>query len=101
MLERLRSELNINLPDDTVIRRTYAGYWQKAAGAFSWFFYSPSETITYDVGSSERVRDLVMCKKIRLLESGGIIELICEEPPTQIRGGAAGKPDGKEGKSDE
>ncbi len=33
-------EHGIECPDDVEIRRTRAGYWQRSAGAWSWYLWS-------------------------------------------------------------
>lgn len=41
LLWRLASELGLDIPDGTTIRRTYAGRVQRQAGAWSWFALGP------------------------------------------------------------
>jgi hypothetical protein len=70
LLARLRDELGLDLPEDTVIRRTYAGYWQRSRGAWSWFatqadgtpFKSP-DGFSYSVGSQYPVGRLLQCQE--------------------------------------
>lgn len=38
-------------PDDLEIRRIRAGRHQRSAGAWSWFLWSPSAPLAFDVGS--------------------------------------------------
>lgn len=76
LVERLKSEHGIDLPADVVVRRTYAGWSQKAHGAWSWFFYSP--TVGVNVGSDERIVALLKCKKITLLTLYADTSLIIE-----------------------
>lgn len=43
--------------DPDTFRRTYAGYWQKAAGAFLWTMKAKDGSIT--VGSCDRASDCI------------------------------------------
>ncbi len=88
LVTRLKNDHEIELPDDVVIRRTYAGWRQKAHGAWSWFFYSPTDG-ALNFGSSETVRNLVTCKKFFCYKSGSDTEFIIESgdyKPTPAQG---------------
>jgi hypothetical protein len=52
-------------PADTKPRRTYAGYWQRSAGAWSWWLFSQSEPHAFnglDIASQFAASDLARCK---------------------------------------
>lgn len=42
MIERIKAELKIDIPNDVILIRTYAGFHQKSAGAVSSYLFSPS-----------------------------------------------------------
>lgn len=73
LLVRLREMgLDQELPDGTVIRRTYAGRVQRAQGAWSWFAvpesFVPGLT---DVGSQVPVTELLRARRlVASMESG-------------------------------
>ena len=62
LLERLRTELELDLPEDVYIKRTYAGWWMRDAGAFSWLVEG-TRTLGR-IGSPYRVTDLLRCPKL-------------------------------------
>lgn len=43
LIERLATECELDVPEDVELRRTYAGYDQKSAGAWSWVLASVSK----------------------------------------------------------
>lgn len=62
LLIRLRKELKMVLPADARIERTYAGHWQRSAGAFIWIVEPWGGKLI--IGSQERVRDLLRCPEL-------------------------------------
>lgn len=63
-MSRLSEKLSGKILQDTGVstdpgtfRRTYAGYWQKAAGAFLWTMRAKDGSIT--VGSCDRASDCI------------------------------------------
>lgn len=78
LVARLKKDFDIELSDDVVIRRTYAGYWQKSKGAWSWFFYSLSLGAIHNIGSQHSIRELLRCKTITLYQAHGDTTLLIE-----------------------
>lgn len=56
LLIRLR-DMGLEIPDDARLRRTYAGYWQRAAGAWSWCL-EDADGIELGIGSQYPVTSL-------------------------------------------
>lgn len=56
---RLATEHNITLPDDTELHRTRAGRWGLARGQWSWSLWSI--TMTDGLGSQWTATDLLRC----------------------------------------
>lgn len=77
LAKRISEELNIEI-NPSSLKRTYAGYWQREAGAFVW------EGCVYGypllrIGSCESATTLLKAKKIGIVgESFNEIE-ICSE----------------------
>jgi hypothetical protein len=69
LLKRLREELGIPLPEDTLVKRTRSGYLQKSAGAWSWFLYSPTHIWVSDYGSPDRVVELCLATKLEVYDN--------------------------------
>ncbi len=63
LFHRLRV-LGVDLPEDTEIRRIYAGRWMKATGCWSWFAYSQSQDI--NVGSQWTVSYLLRSEALEI-----------------------------------
>lgn len=40
LMARLRA-MGVDIPEGSTLQRTYAGYWQRKGGAWSWFLLSP------------------------------------------------------------
>jgi hypothetical protein len=55
---KIKKELNIEC-DATTFRRTYAGYWQRRSGAFSWTMQTRELRV---IGSCERASECVKRK---------------------------------------
>ena len=74
MLKRLRELLEpegITLPEGTVLRRSYAGHWQRSEGAWSWFAFHPkgAPLITgseRDIGSNYPMGVVLRCDAVRV-----------------------------------
>jgi hypothetical protein len=64
LIERCREELKLNLPEGTTIRRTKAGRHQKAAGAWSWYFWHPDHPHLINIGGYDTVKNLARAKKL-------------------------------------
>jgi len=74
LLQRLRNELKIDLSPAARIVRSRAGHWQKSCGAWLWWV-EDERRLQYHVnlGSQERVRDLVRCPNLtRSNEHSGV-----------------------------
>ena len=56
---RIKKEFDVDVIPE--IHRTRAGYWQKAAGAFSWFMMTNSNQ---DVGSQSSAKDVLKAKRL-------------------------------------
>lgn len=69
LIERLRG-LGVDIPRTAEVRRTRSGRHQRACGAWSWFLHNPERFsgghlgLALNVGSQERVKDLLKAKKI-------------------------------------
>lgn len=66
LISRIREELKVDLPEDTVIRRTHAGRNQKGNGAWVWFLYSPTRSYISTYGSAYTVTELLKQKELEL-----------------------------------
>ena len=63
------------------IQRTYAGYVQRSAGAWSWYFVTSDEEISIDIGSQWSATEcLNKPLSIYKHEIIGNIELVVENP---------------------
>lgn len=79
LLIRLRSELNLEIPKYAYIKRTYVGYWQKAAGAFLWIIYCADGLfLNPNIGSCQQVTDLLKCNRLSIYNHDSDIEIIGE-----------------------
>lgn len=58
VLSRLR-EMGVDLPEDAVLQRTYAGYVQRGRGAWSWEVVSPSTELEHPMGSQYTMTELL------------------------------------------
>ena len=74
---KIKDELGIEC-DPTTFKRTRAGYWQRASGAWSWFIQTKNSRI--DIGSSEPVTECVK-KKWELCRSGEDREIYLRKRP--------------------
>lgn len=64
LAKRIKEELNIEIKPSS-LHRTYAGYWQLRAGAWSWVGeLATSQDIPCYVGSCETVSNLLRAKKL-------------------------------------
>ncbi len=64
LLDRLRKELSLEIPRKAYIKRTYAGCWQKSAGAFLWIIYDDRGWLYPMIGSCQTVTELLKCNKL-------------------------------------
>lgn len=60
LLVRLRA-MGLPIPQDAWIERTYAGYWQRQGGAWSWSVHPQT---TYAVGSQYPVAELLRAERL-------------------------------------
>jgi len=65
---KLKEEFDIDV--FPVIRRTYAGHWQRSAGVWTWYMYDINLGM---VGSQFRASECAL-KKTKLYMSGGYLE---------------------------
>lgn len=80
LIARLRKEIEWvpPLPDDVVIKRSYASGNMLAAGCFSW--YLSSLTRVMDSGSCSTVAKLLKCKRLSICNYGhGDDEIVGDE----------------------
>ena len=64
--------------DVNSFKRTYAGYWQRSSGAWSWYMFIQGGT--FEVGSSYSITELLKNKNNVYLENGD--ELIISNETT-------------------
>lgn len=73
LCEKIEKELGI-VCDPTTFRRTYAGYWQRSVGAWSW---SMRSVRSYrEVGSQERASECVKRKYRLEISDDGTIDTV-------------------------
>jgi len=79
LLARIRTLLDgVEIPEGAEIRRTYAGYWQRSAGAFSWTV--EHEDLRYMIGGYEPVCELLKCPNLtayRIYQCPTDIAVVC------------------------
>ena len=63
---KLNEELGLDIPDDAIFKRTYAGHWQLSAGIWKWCCYYPSNPD--DIGSCFTVKEILNAKKISMAD---------------------------------
>jgi hypothetical protein len=64
LVQRLRDEHDLAIPDDFYFQSTYAGHWQRSAGAWSWWIHYPAEGGGFmEIGSQWSVTELLRNKK--------------------------------------
>lgn len=65
LVKRACRDLEIDEPDRWEFHRTYAGYWQRAQGAWSWFITVPTAGGRDEwLASHYPVTELLKCKQI-------------------------------------
>ena len=69
LIARLRKELNLKIPEGTRLRRTYAGHWQKSAGAWSWYLYHDNIAHMSSIGSSYSASRLVKSSNLSIYKA--------------------------------
>jgi hypothetical protein len=85
LIDRLRSELKIELPADVEVRRTYAGRTQKNVGAWSWFLYSRTDPRITEYGSPHTVGELLRSRSLTAYRNtGGHIEILPADVPAAL-----------------
>lgn len=67
LLEKIRQDTGMDIPEGTVIKRTFAGRRQLQAGAISWFMYHRDHSHLLDYGSCEPVTSLLKAKKLTII----------------------------------
>jgi len=66
--QKLNKELNLNIPDDAIFKRTRSGKYQVSMGAWSWFcMYDGKE----QAGSQFAATELLNAEKISLKYNTG------------------------------
>lgn len=77
LLKRLRPlldpEWQFLLDGNPTVHRTYAGYWQKAAGAWVWYVVDQSGK---ECGSQWPLSELVLCDHVSVMPEYGHYTLI-------------------------
>ena len=64
LVQRLRDEHGLAIPDDFHFERVYAGHWQRSAGAWSWYMCYPAPGGgVQEIGSQWSVTELLRSKK--------------------------------------
>lgn len=77
-IDRLRKELKLEIPDDVVFVRTYAGHWQKSSGAFSSYLSSEKDMV-FQLGFYEPISQLMKCPNLEVGDSyGSYVECGCK-----------------------
>lgn len=74
---KLRDEVGLVLkgdPSDYCIRRVYAGYWQRASGAWSWYLYSEKNHV-HTIGSIYPAKQIAKAFFIGISNSSGDTEI--------------------------
>ena len=71
-LKRLRNELNIDVPPDAYVKRTYAGHLQRSAGAWTAFFKSKTNPF-FEIGLWCPIRDLLKCPNLEAYNLHGLV----------------------------
>lgn len=64
-------KLGFVVPDDTYIKRTYAGRHQKAAGAWTAYYKSNSNPL-FEIGLLRPVIELLRCPNLECYDSFGL-----------------------------
>jgi hypothetical protein len=78
LFDRLRKELDMDIPEDATVRRTYAGVHQKGSGAWTWFLLSKTRSI--DIGSCYPVTRLLKSNKLsKLTDSSRMTQILPED----------------------
>jgi len=71
LLDRLRDELDLDIPGTAFIERTYAGFYQRSAGAWVWVLNDGDRTDQYvgRLGSQFPVTELLRAERLGVLET--------------------------------
>ncbi len=78
LVERLRSELQIPIPEGIKPRRMYHGHHQRSAGAWSWCIGGTTEWLP-SYGSSWNMNHILKAEKISIFrENGSDISILPE-----------------------
>jgi hypothetical protein len=72
LIERLKSECGLDIPDGSAIERTYAGRHQKAAGGWVWVLVTP---YSRNLGSIETVTELLKSPQLDVSFDRGDTEI--------------------------
>ena len=67
MVNWIRSQ-GFNLSGETVIKRTFAGRNQQAAGAWTWKVFDPEWHI--QIGGFDPIKDLLKCPTLKVSQEG-------------------------------
>lgn len=63
LFDRLRKDYNLDIPEDAVPRRTYAGSNQRCQGAWAWFVHSEANRII-NMGSQWSIGEIMKSKEL-------------------------------------
>lgn len=74
LLERLRSELGLEIPEGCVLRPLRRGRWGMASGAWAWEV--TGERLHWNVGSEDTIRDCLKSKKLSMYMASAIGSLV-------------------------
>lgn len=74
--ERLRKELELDIPEDAYSWRTHAGYWQRSSGAFTSVICSKSN-IGFEIGLFRSIERLIKCPKLCIDYEYGTMVVDC------------------------
>jgi hypothetical protein len=68
LIQRIKTELGIDIPDGTIVKTLHTGRHQKAAGAWSWSLYNSlfTQSDMSRYGSSYTVAQCLKAKKLAI-----------------------------------
>jgi len=77
LIQRLKTELAIEIPDGTIIRTLHTGRHQKAAGAWSWCLWNTGKSHD-DMARYGSTYTVAQCLKAKTLVISGRFSFSCE-----------------------
>lgn len=75
LVERLKREFDLVLPDDVVIKTNHSYQAYRDNGAWRWHFFSQT-AVCHNIGSCSRLRECVKAETLELYRENGDIEII-------------------------